>query len=402
MTDIWEAFVKRWAKQTQKSEAKIKPNKSLCIFFEDVVAAMRQEGMLNSQAKQQGSTEAPRKLTSEAAPQDKEPAQTTSEAKPKDTQVDKDLTSEAKPKEIVTTMTMKAAPRDNKTTKTTSEAKPKDKHVNKDLTLETEKKEKVSKATSEAAPEHKKDLREKIRAKATADLNKSEAKGRMHKLPSSLQQLNKIETMKTDVPKFNWADRSAHKARSNDLKVKLQFFMEAITFDANTPDKERGQPPSHPQLRRHHQGVTRLPQQTTILQRSQTSCLSSPEQLPGLPRPAGEWQHAGIQDKVYYYFINKDTKLTELATAIEPWTTYRDFNPEKPRMDDNTCTMKIWVHCKGVLDAKNKVKSRRTLQKDTQNRDWSRSSLKRPQERDRSPPRSKRPHRSHSRSQTRK
>ena len=247
MTDIWEAFVKRWAKQTQKSEAKIKPNKSLWmyktklrIFFEDVVAATRQEGMLNSQAKQQGSTEAPRKLTSEAAPQDKEPAQTTSEAKPKDTQVDKDLTSEAKPKEIVTTMTMKAAPRDNKTTKTTSEAKPKDKHVNKDLTLETEKKEKVSKATSEAAPEHKKDLREKIRAKATADLNKSEAKGRMHKLPSSLQQLNKIETMKTDVPKFNWADRSAHKARSNDLKVKLQFFMEAITFDANTPDKERG------------------------------------------------------------------------------------------------------------------------------------------------------------------
>ena len=42
------------------------------------------------------------------------------------------------------------------------------------------------------------------------------------------------------------------------------------------------------------------------------------------------------------------------------------------------------------------------MQKDTRNRDRSRSSLKRPQEKDRSPPRSKRPHRSYSRSETRK
>ena len=224
----------------------------------------------------------------------------------------------------------------------------------------------------------------------------------MHKLPSSLQQLNKIETMKTDVPKFNWADRSAHKARSNDLKVKLQFFMEAITFDANTPDKERGNLHRTPNFKDIIKESPGFHNRQLFYKEAKQAAFCHLNNFQAYQDLLANGSTPVFKIKFYYYFINKDTKLTELATAIEPWTTYRDFNPEKPRMDDNTCTMKIWVHCKGVLDAKNKVKSRRTLQKDTQNRDWSRSSLKRPQERDRSPPRSKRPHRSHSRSQTRK
>ena len=219
-------------------------------YFENIVAEMRGEGLIPTEAEQQNTKEDLRQPTSDEQPHRKEPVPVTSEAKPRDKQVNKDLTSEAKRKipiatseakprdtEVDKDLTSKAKP--NGTPKTTSEAKPRDKKVNKDLTSEAEPKENLSKATAKAAPEQKKDLCEKLTTKAKIDLNTYEAKGRTHKLPGGLQQLSKIET-KPDIPKFSWAERSAQRARSNEIKVKLQFFMEAVTFDANTPDKERG------------------------------------------------------------------------------------------------------------------------------------------------------------------
>ena len=48
LADIWEAFVKRWAKRTKRDEAKIKPEKSIRMYetemrtyFRNVVAKMR-------------------------------------------------------------------------------------------------------------------------------------------------------------------------------------------------------------------------------------------------------------------------------------------------------------------------------------------------------------------------
>ena len=120
--------------------------------------------------------------------------------------------------------------------------------------------------------------------------------------------------------------------------------MEAITFDANTPDKERG-------------NLHRTPDFEDVI--TESLGFHNKQIFYMEAKQAAFHNLNNFQDyqdllancstpvcKFYYYFINKETKLTELATAIEPWATYREFNPEKPRMDDNTCTMKIWVHCK--------------------------------------------------------
>ena len=229
-----------------------------------------------------------------------------SDLKPTDKQVNKDLTSEANPKQT-----------------TTPEAKPTDKQVNKDLTSEAEPKENVNKATAKAVPDQQKDLREKL-MKARTDLKTTEVKGRPHKLQGGLQQLTKTDT-KPAVPKFSWEEKSAQRARSKEIKVKLQFFMETVTFDANTPDKEKG-------------NLHRTPDFEDIITESlgfHNKQLFYKEAKQAAFRHLNNFQD--YQDllangstpvckiKFYYYFINQETKLTELATAIEPWATFKPF-----------------------------------------------------------------------------
>ena len=371
LADIREAFVRRWAKRTKRDEAK--PEKSIRMYetemrtyFRNIVAEMRREETTLIEAAQQNKNK-----------------ELTSEAKPTDKQVDKDLTSEA-----------------NQNQTTTPEAKPTDKQVDKDLTSEAVPKEIVTKATTKAAPDQQKDLREKL-MKARTDLKTAEVKGRPHKLQGGLQQLTKTDTTPT-VPKFSWEERSAQRARSKEIKVKLQFFMEAVTFDANTPDKEKGNLHRTPDFEDVITESLGFHNKQLFYKEAKQAAFRHLNNFQDYQDLLANGSTPVCKIKFYYYFINQETKLTELATAIEPWATYREFNPDKPRIDNNTCTMKIWVHCKGVPDPKENVKSRRPMQKDTRNRDRSRSSLKRPQEKDRSPPRSKRPHRSYSRSETRK
>ena len=138
LANIREAFVKRWAKQTKRDEAKIKPEKSIRMYeaemreyFRSVVAEMRGGETTSTEAEQQNKNEDPGHPTSDAQSYKGEVTQATSEAKPKDTAVDKDLTSEANT---------------NKNQTTTSKAKPKDKQVDKDLTSEAAPKENVTRA----------------------------------------------------------------------------------------------------------------------------------------------------------------------------------------------------------------------------------------------------------------